>query len=39
MLKRFLRVSLSIFAFAMIIFALAIVASIIGDRFHPDGDI
>ena len=37
MLKRFLRVSFSIFAFAVIIFALAIVASIVGDRFHPDG--
>ena len=37
MLKRLLRVSLSIFAFAVIIFSLAIVASIIGDRFHPDG--
>ena len=37
MLKRLLRVSLSIFAFAAIIFALAIIASIIGERFHPDG--
>ena len=37
MLKRLFRVSLSIFAFAVIIFALTIVASIIGARFHPDG--